>query len=104
MTLPAEVDQVTQAFLSLADEALPGEIVGLYLHGSLGFGEWFDGPSDIDYVAVLPARPDVATVDALRQVHAELAEEFPRPPFDGFHITRDDLARACPARRRCPRA
>lgn len=99
MNLPAEVDQVTQAFLSLTDDALPGVIEGLYLHGSIGFAEWFEATSDIDYVAVLRGRPDDATVDALRTVHAQLAEEFPRPPFDGFHITRDDLARTpfdCP--------
>lgn len=99
MSLPAEVDQVTKAFLSQADEALPGVIEGLYLHGSLGFGEWFHGRSDIDYVAVLSARPDEITVEAIKRIHAELAREFPLPPFDGFHITRDDLTRSpygCP--------
>jgi len=92
MSLPPEVDQVTRSFLSLSDDALPGVIEGLYLHGSLGFGEWYDGRSDIDYVAVLASRPDDATVDALKRVHAEIATQFPLPPFDGFHITWADLA------------
>lgn len=96
---PREVRAVTDMFLSLVDEAAPGLVEGLYLHGSLGFGEWYDGRSDIDYAAVLAERPDRTTVDLLRDAHARVSETFPRPPFDGFHLTWDDLAAAayeCP--------
>lgn len=91
--------QVADTFLALVDEAAPGLVEGLYLHGSLGFGEWFDARSDIDYVAVLARRPGRAGVAVLREVHGRVTETFPRPPFDGFHLTWDDLARspyACP--------
>lgn len=97
--LPEPVRQVSGLFLSLADEALPGLVEGLYLHGSLGFGEWYDGRSDIDFVAVLAERPGPAVVERLREVHDELATTFQRPPFDGFHLTWADLAAppdACP--------
>lgn len=97
--LPAPVRQVTGLFLGLVDEALPGLVEGLYLHGSLGFGEWYDGRSDVDYVAVLSRRPDPATTTTLRRVHDEVSATFARPPFDGFHLTWPDLARppsACP--------
>jgi len=99
MSLPGPVHQVSGLFLSLADEAAPGLVEGLYLHGSLGFGEWYDGRSDVDYVAVLAERPDEATVGRLREIHAELGTTFARPPFDGFHLTWDDLRRSpsqCP--------
>ena len=89
---PAEVQQVTGMFLSLVDDAAPGLVEGLYLHGSLGFGEWYAGRSDIDFVAVLAERPDATRVDLLRDVHARLAETFPRPAYDGLHLTWDDLA------------
>jgi hypothetical protein len=87
---PVEVTAVTDTFLSLMDEAVPGLVEGLYLHGSLGFGEWYPERSDIDYVAVL-ARP--APIDLLRDVHGHMADTFARPPFDGFHCTWDELAR-----------
>ncbi len=96
---PRPVSAVTDTFLALADEAAPGLVEGLYLHGSLGFGEWYDGRSDIDYVAVLADRPDARTVALLRDVHQRLTETFPRPPYDGLHLTWADLARepyACP--------
>jgi hypothetical protein len=93
------VHQVSGLFLSLADEALPGLVEALYLHGSLGFGEWYDGRSDVDYVAVLGRRPDDATVTRLGEVHEEVSSTFRHPAFDGFHLTWEDLARppeACP--------
>lgn len=86
---PVEVSAVTETFLSLADEAAPGLVEGLYLHGSLGFGEWYAGRSDIDYVAVL-SRP--APLDVLRAVHTQVAETFAAPSFDGFFCSFDDLA------------
>ncbi|HSE10551.1 MAG TPA: aminoglycoside adenylyltransferase domain-containing protein [Nocardioidaceae bacterium] len=91
--VPGPVQQVTGLFLALVDEARPGLVEGLYLHGSLGFGEWYDGRSDIDYVAVLGERPDTATVNCLREIHDEVATTFQRPPFDGFHLTWEDLMR-----------
>jgi len=99
MSLPAEVQQTTGTFLALIDEAAPDLIEGLYLHGSLGFGEFYADRSDIDFVAVLSARPSEAGLDALAAAHAKLSQRHPRPFFDGFHILREDLARSpfdCP--------
>ncbi len=80
---------MTDTFQSLIQEAAPGLLEGLYLHGSLGFGEWYPGRSDVDFVAVLAGE---APAGVLRQVHADLADTFATPAFDGFHCTWDDLA------------
>ena len=96
---PDQVRTVTALHLDLVDEALPGLVEGLYLHGSLGFGEWYDGRSDVDFVAVTAERPDEATVAVLREVHDRVGETFPRPSYDGFYVTWADLAQppaACP--------
>lgn len=98
-SLPRPVHQVCDLFLALADERLPGLVEALYLHGSLGFGEWYDGRSDVDYVAVLARRAGGGTVEVLRDVHDEVSATFGRPAFDGFHLTWDDLRGppyACP--------
>jgi hypothetical protein len=89
---PLEVRQVCDTYLSLVDEAAPGLVEGLYLHGSLGFGEWYAGRSDVDFVAVTARRPDPATVDRLRELHDRLGETFPSPAFDGCYVTWADLA------------
>ena len=56
---PSDVQQVTGLFLDLVDEAAPGLVEGLYLRGSLGFGEWYAGRSDVDFVAVTADRGTV---------------------------------------------
>lgn len=90
---PLEVRTVCETHLALVDEALPGLVEGLYLHGSLGFGEWYAGRSDVDFVAVTSRRPDAATVRCLAEVHERMGATFPRPAYDGFYATWDDLAR-----------
>jgi hypothetical protein len=89
---PHEVRTVCETYLALVDEAAPGLVEGLYLHGSLGFGEWYAGRSDVDFVAVTSHRPGAATIRTLEQVHERLGESFPRPAYDGFYVTWEDLA------------
>jgi hypothetical protein len=97
--LPAEVAEVTGRFLGLIDASAPGLVKGLYLRGSLAFGEYFEGQSDIDFTAVLSARPDADQLTALAAAHEAVFAAHPKPHFDGFHVLREDLARApdqCP--------
>ncbi|HEY3869728.1 MAG TPA: aminoglycoside adenylyltransferase domain-containing protein [Actinocrinis sp.] len=92
MPLPPEVSQCTDAFLGAIDRSEPGVVAGLYLHGSLGFGEFFARRSDIDYVAVLARRPDAHARAALAEAHRMTAARYPRPHFDGIHLLARDLA------------
>jgi hypothetical protein len=94
MRLPAEVTDVTSQFLSLIDASAPGLVQGLYLRGSLGFGEYFEGQSDVDFTAVLSARPDADHLTALAAAHEAVFAAHPKPHFDGFHLVREDLASA----------
>jgi hypothetical protein len=91
--VPAPVRASADAYLRLADAAAPGLIEGLYLHGSVSFGDFQPERSDIDFVAVLAERPDARTVELLGGVLAELSGQYPRPYFDGLHVTYADLAR-----------
>ncbi len=97
--LPPVVREITTAaWERLADRA-PGLMTGLYLHGSLGFGE-FTASSDIDFVATTAHRPDLTEVETLRELHAELEAEHPTIHYDGFYVLASDLAvppGVCPA-------
>lgn len=96
MSLPSQVREITRAFLSLVDDALPGHIEGLYLYGSIPLRDYRPGSSDIDFVAVCANPCGPTACEALRQVHHRLAARFPRPHFDGIYLTWDELA-ATPA-------
>jgi hypothetical protein len=92
VVLPDKVREVVAGYLALVERQLTGVVVGLYLHGSLGWGEWYDGRSDVDFVAVTARRPDPATASVLRGVHDHVGQAFPRPYFSGLYVTWDDLA------------
>ncbi|MFD8967696.1 hypothetical protein ACFV0C_22320 [Streptomyces sp. NPDC059568] len=86
-------------FLTAIDESAPGLVRGLHLHGSLGFGEFYADRSDVDFVAVLTARPDRDALEALAAAHQQVRRRHARPHFDGFHLLAEDLARSpmkCP--------
>lgn len=84
---------MTGQFLDLIDSSAPGLVQGLYLRGSLGFGEYWPGQSDIDFTAVLSGRPDSDQLAALAAAHDAVHAARPTPHFDGFHLLREDLAR-----------
>jgi hypothetical protein len=92
MPLPTEVTDVTSQFLRLIDASAPGLVTGLYLRGSLGFGEYFDERSDVDFTAILAGWPDAGQLEALAAAHAAVFEAHPHPHFDGFHLVPECLA------------
>lgn len=91
MALPVEVTDLTDHYMREMDRAAPGLLTGLYLHGSLCWGEFYPG-SDVDFVAVLDHRPDPTELAALQRVQSALPGN-PSRAFDGFHCLASDLAK-----------
>ncbi len=80
-------EDLAATYLKLADEALPGEVLGLYLTGSLPLGDYHAGTSDIDGVVVV-ASP-ITDASVVKDVHAALPE---KPYFDVTYLTAEELA------------
>jgi hypothetical protein len=87
MILPTPVSDHTTRFLAELDRRLPGRLVGLFLHGSLCWGEFFPG-SDIDFVGLWDELPSGGDLEALGAAHRATSGLT----FDGFHCTAADLA------------
>lgn len=96
--LPDEVRQVCATFLHAMNSSAEGLVDGLYLRGSLTWGEFFDS-SDIDFTCVLSRRPAADDLLALEAAHTQIWFEHPQRNFDGHHVLLDDLrapASQCP--------
>lgn len=85
--LPAEVSGTTTRYLELIDQALPGQVTGFYLTGSIPLGDYRRGFSDIDGVVVVTS--PLTDVSLVREVHKQLPSS---PAFDVTYLTAADLA------------
>jgi len=78
-------------YLEIADSAAPGLIEGLYVVGSYALGDWIEGTSDIDIVAVTAEPATDEDFGSLRTVHALVRQEMPEQHIDGPYLAWGDL-------------
>lgn len=96
--LPQVVQQICASFTHAINNTSEDLLEGLYLRGSLAWGEFFPS-SDIDFTAVLSRRPGVHDLQTLEAAHTQIWFEFPQHDFDGHHVLLEDLRRSpdeCP--------
>jgi hypothetical protein len=80
------VRTAVQSYLEAVDAAAPGLVQSAYLTGSVTMNDFRQGASDVDLVAVCPAAPNEAHIEALAQLH-----RLSMPQVDVLYLTRDDL-------------
>jgi hypothetical protein len=89
--IPQPVQQVLNTYISLINDALPGLLTGLYLHGSVALGAYDPGLSDIDCIAITSRRCNPSDIETLRVVHYTLIERYPQAQLEGSYLQRQDL-------------
>jgi hypothetical protein len=80
--VPPAVAPLLEELISRLDRELPGLVNGFYLYGSIAYGTWQEGASDVDAVATLTRRCLPAEVAILSALHEELSARFPQPPLE----------------------
>ncbi|HYI24150.1 MAG TPA: hypothetical protein VD767_01980, partial [Thermomicrobiales bacterium] len=77
---------------------LGGNLVALYLTGSLTYGDFDAGSSDIDYLAIMEREITPVERSALARLHDDLGSRFPawRERMEGSFVTRDMLGHVLP--------
>ena len=87
--LAPAVSAITRELIGLLDAVLPGQLEAFYLVGSAAQGDYQDGRSDVDFVAVLAEPMDLA---ALTSAHADLAHAFAGLDCDGIYLRPGELS------------
>jgi predicted nucleotidyltransferase len=93
-----EIDLLLDRLLREMQSILGARLVGLYLHGSLAYGDFDPQTSDIDFLAVTRdtvREPDLA---ALQEMHARLraGPSAWAQKLEGAYLPQDDLRRHDP--------
>lgn len=91
--IPHDVQRVLNVYVSLVNQARPGLLEGLYLHGSVALGAFNPRLSDIDVIVITSRRCTPSDIDALDSVHHTLAQRYPHPQLEGSYLQWQDLGR-----------
>jgi len=93
LTPHEDVNDILARLASGLTDILGDGLVGLYLTGSLTYGDFDRGSSDIDYLAVLEQPITARQRQALVQLHAEIGRRYPewRERIEGSYVTRQML-------------
>ncbi|MGI8868993.1 MAG: aminoglycoside adenylyltransferase domain-containing protein [Mycobacteriales bacterium] len=94
----ADVDDLLTMLRVGVETELGDALRGLYVTGSLSYGDFDHGSSDIDFLAVTGRRFDGADRAALAAMHAGIAERYPvwAERIEGSYVLVDLLAHDAP--------
>jgi len=93
------VNTILAEFLASVQAALGGDFIGLYLHGSLAYGDFNPQASDIDFLVVTKGQLSKKAFTALKHMHTRLfASGWAwSQKLEGAYIPKNDLRRHDPA-------
>jgi hypothetical protein len=94
----ADIDELLAALGDGMVAALGDNLAGFYLTGSLTYGDFDRGSSDIDYLVAMHREINEGERDALRALHEEVGSRFPiwRERIEGSFVTMEMLQRIDP--------
>ncbi len=94
-----KINALLQQLLVDAQSVLGSRFIGLYLHGSLAYGDFNPRTSDIDFLIVTDGRLSMETFSALKDMHTRLFASGLAwsQKLEGAYIPRNDLRRHDPA-------
>lgn len=87
--LPALVQITVNTHIGMLNTALPGRLVAYYVTGSAALGDFVEGRSDVDFVAVTGAPLKPEELERLRGVHAALENRRLFAGLDGSYVPAD---------------
>ncbi len=73
----SDVDEVLRLLSTELRRILGNKLVALYLTGSLSYGDFDYGSSDIDFLAVLTRALTQRQLEAVKEMHQHIAEQVP---------------------------
>lgn len=89
---PPAVENKMGALRDLLVRSLPS-LDSVYLYGSVALGDFIEGSSDIDFIAVLLEPPSPSDIETITSVHIEVERAFPETDVMGTYLLKDNLGK-----------
>lgn len=87
------IHQIISEYMKLLNERRPGLIEGLYIYGSIAYGDYSLSLSDIDFIAVSKHRLEHSDFAEIVEIHRLMQKSYPKPPLEGIYLTWEDIGR-----------
>lgn len=100
--IPTRIKEVLNVYFDLFESKLPHLLESYYLYGSTSLGEYYEGQSDIDFIAVMKREMNEAEIHILKEIHHEMQKGFPHSILDGLYLLNDDLETVSKTTNLCP--
>lgn len=104
ITAYQDVNNVLALLSENLTEILVDQLVGLYLTGSLTYGDFDRGSSDIDFLAVLTHALSTRQLRQIENMHSRIGKNFPvwEKRIEGSYITKNMLSSTKPPKESRP--
>jgi len=86
--------QLVEKTMSMLCNALASRgltLHSVYLYGSVALGDFIEGSSDIDFVAILREPPKISDIQIISEAHKEVENEFPQTDIMGAYLLMSDI-------------
>ncbi|WP_253187256.1 nucleotidyltransferase domain-containing protein [Paenibacillus sp. GP183] len=68
-------------------------IESVYIYGSVALGDYIEGSSDIDFIAILREQPSISDIQAISAAHEEVENGIPNTDIMGAYLLINDLGK-----------
>ncbi|MFC3747219.1 aminoglycoside adenylyltransferase domain-containing protein [Paenibacillus sp. GCM10012306] len=68
-------------------------IDSVYIYGSVALGDFIEGSSDIDFIAILREPPTMSDIQSISAAHEELENMFPQTDIMGAYLPGSELGK-----------
>lgn len=91
--MPRCLDDLLSKYKVYMLEFFKEDLIGVYLTGSIVFGEFYEGKSDIDCTVILKSPLDINKLYIVEKIHQEISAQYKNIPLESQYITLDDIGK-----------
>ena len=91
--MTSRLDNLLDTYKASLHELFTYELMGIYLTGSLVFGEFYEGKSDVDCTVLLKSPLDLCKVEAVKRIHQDISSKYKNIILESQYISLDNIGK-----------
>ena len=89
----SRLDSLLDTYKVSIHELFTDELVGIYLTGSIAFGEFYEGKSDVDLIVLLKTPLDIDRVESVKKIHQDISAKYKNIILESQYISLENVGK-----------